>query len=271
MGSYYANQYAFLVKLKLAITVILMISVLQGEPDDDDGDYAFSTSNVNNWHTRDIHHYLVFENIGRRTKLHGNCIPMNFDANEFAEISGVRVQLRPKLWDARLVVEIANAIKTVEQKYVWHASRSFEGGVSARVCRKLFDSLAYFRRSFLGRADKGAHVVDLAIAFEYLLTDGFAKGVKQRLVRRFKLAVSDPSLQATLCEELVHLYDARSEVVHKGRLDTNVDVPAVRVAYVHAFLGVVRRLSLLPHTSGTPMGDMLGDIREGQFDCSEPE
>jgi hypothetical protein len=90
-------------------------------------------------------------------------------------------------------------------------------------------------------------------------------------VRRFKLAVSNPALEASLCEELIRLYDARSEVVHKGRLETNVNLAAVRTAYVHAFLGVVRRLSSLPRVSGTPIADMLGDVKEEATETSDPD
>jgi hypothetical protein len=273
MGSYYANQYAFLIKLKLAITVILMASVLQPDAEKENLDYAFSSSRVNNRSTRDINHYLVFENFGRRKKLYGNCIPMNLDADEFAELSSFRAELRPALWkkNASLIAEIADAVRKVERKYVWHAGREFEGGAQARVCRKLFDSMAYFRRSFLGRADPGAHVIDLAIAFEVLLTDSFASGVGARLVRRFKLAVSDAELADSLSEQLVFLYNARSEVVHKGRLETQFDVTAVRKAYIHAFVGVVKRLDTIPRTSGAPIKEMLGDVREQDDATLDPD
>ena len=99
----------------------------------------------------------------------------------------------------------------------------------------------------------------MATAFEMLLTDSFAKGVKARLCRRYDLATKNYPEAKELIQVVGRLYDRRSEVVHQGRVDGELDIRAAQKAFTFAFIGLVELLDRLPPEASDPIAVMLGD------------
>jgi hypothetical protein len=171
------------------------------------------------------------------------------------------VAINLKAWARRSqdVERICSALSVVEAGYLREGIYSTNTKVSARVVRKLFQSLTYFRRSFRVTADIGEAYVNLAVAFETLLTDSYAKGVQQRIKRRLKVTLKGVKGNRDLNLATKDLYTARSQIVHAGTTDIEVDVSKVRRAFTHSFLFIVEHLSSLPASTNEPIKVLVGE------------
>jgi len=189
---------------------------------------------------------------------------MGFRPASLAELSDLPVELDPKYWrqKSNLSERICNALKIVESGYAEQILKRTKSKLKARVFRKLFDALSFFRRSFRQTADSTEGVVNLAIAFEVLLTDSYSRGIDDHIHRRASLALKGVRGRSSMLDSLEGLYKARSEYVHAGRTNTNVDVDGARKAFTRAFLELVERLDKLPQRSSQPIGTILGDVNK---------
>src|SRR5205807_6177806 len=124
---------------------------------------------------------------------------------------------------------------------------------------KLFEALGFYRRSFHSQAERGEPAVLLATAFEMLLTDSYSSGVKARLLRRYELASSLQPDAAALASVVSSLYERRSETVHQGKVDGELDLRLAQKAFAYAFIGVVNALDRLPVQSSEPIVEILND------------
>jgi hypothetical protein len=178
---------------------------------------------------------------------------------DLAELSDVNIELIPQLWLHRrpIVKRIALALRTVEDGYIKHALLAKDSSVRSRVYRKLYNALAYFRRSFHFSADKGAAVVNLAVAFEILLTDFYSPGVSGRVPQHLSLALRGIQGQGLFTDEVKKLYDARSQAVHTAEIGQEVDMALARQAFVHALISITRRLPKLNTSAQEPIKELL--------------
>ena len=186
-GSYYENQFLFVVKLKISKAVILMMSVL-GKTLNETTQNAknFSSSSINNFQTLDIKHYLVFQVApGNKRYLGIDCVPMNINKAELAEMSSFNVELDASEWKyrAKLFNRIRNALAIVQEGYIQNCISNTRETTKTRVYRKIFDSLKYFERSFRETPGIEDSVVNLAIAFETLLSDYYSPGIIKRPIQ----------------------------------------------------------------------------------------
>jgi hypothetical protein len=218
-GTYYENQGFLIQRLKLATALLFMLAALQERFHPSRVSTFGSTLRINNFQTLDIKHYLLFEpRPGKSSSLEGRCIPMNVSRAELAELSTLNIEIDPRAWRRRppLVGKLCASLTAVERGYLRHNVGHKTLTTHGRVYRKLFDSLSYFRASFRRTGNPGEQIVNLAIAFEVLLTDYYAPGVTERLCRRLPLALGKAPQKEALCESLSHLCKARNEIVHEG-------------------------------------------------------
>lgn len=74
------------------MTLIAMLGALQ-PPLKRKGRF-WSSSQINNWRTVNIHHYItLFDTPEKRGVLDGSCVPMNVDAATLAELSQINVEV----------------------------------------------------------------------------------------------------------------------------------------------------------------------------------
>lgn len=259
-GEYYENQRFLIIKLQLATSLIFMFAALQESADDEVLPWA-SSSKVGNFSTLDLRHYLIFyPRPSSNTMLDARCVPMNFNSHTLAELSDVPVDLDPKFWKRPRPVadRISACLQEVESGYVTFLMKGKSNTPRDRLIRKLFDSLRFFRRSFRRGPDSVEEVVNLASAFEILLTDSYAPGIEARLKEHARAALRGVSGMKKLLTSLDGLYVARSEYLHGGRSDTAVDVIGARKVFTHAFLNIAEKLSNLPKKSDQPIRYLLG-------------
>ena len=178
---------------------------------------------------------------------------------DLAELSDVNIELVPQLWLRRkpIVKRIASALRTTEDGYIRYSLLAKNSSVRSRVYRKLYNALAYFRRSFHASADKGAAIVNLAIAFEVLLVDFYSPGVSDRVPQHLSLALHGTKGQGMFTDEVRKLYIARSQAVHTAEIEQEVDMGIARQAFVHSFIAITRRLPRLNASAQEPIKEIL--------------
>lgn len=256
-GQYYENQYFLTARLQLATSLLFMTSALQKEQQE--GDLVLgSSARINNFQTLDIRHYIVlFQRPGSKALL-GDCVPMNIAASSLSELCELSVEIDPRYWRTRktIVKRISVALETVGSLYAMHAMLSSKNALKARVARKLFASLKHFRRSHRQMADPFDAIVNLAVAFELLLSDHYAPGIANHVTQQAKKAIGRRPGSRALVQSVNDVYVARGECVHQGTWP-DVDLNLARRAFVYAFVGLVEKLPNLPRTSPRPISDIL--------------
>lgn len=259
---YFENQRLLKIKLKLATTLVTMLHGMQKPRDDS---RIYSTSSMNNFETLDIKHYIVFEVAPNgRPRFNAHRVPMNLSRAELSEISELNVELNPVEWNRRPKVfgRIAKALEIVERGYMEHCVGSKIETPASRVFRKTYLALDYFRRSFRssGRSEDG--IINLAVAFETLLTDYYAGDVAMRIRRRVRLLLKSVRGSRKMTDAVLVLSDLRNKSVHTGQAATEPDWQQCRLAFIHAFIGLTGhfpRLSKLPVATNAPIGELIGD------------
>jgi hypothetical protein len=261
-GSYYENQQFLVVKLQTVTSLLFMMAALQSGYIAPKAAQWGSSRRVNNSQTLDIHHYFVFERPVRGNYLNIKCVPMNVRPSELADLSSLPIDLAPGMWSKRLhiVKELALHLSKLESQYM--ALRVLTKGKTgpAVACGKMFMALNYFRRSFKSRGDTNEQVVNLAIAFEVLLTPKYQRGVGNRIARRIKLALKGTKGSRRLQAATELLYAARSETVHNGEPSFSYNLTEGQEAFVYVFLGVARNVNRVSKAADDPIGAILGDL-----------
>lgn len=260
-GAYYENQFLLVSKLRQATTLVAMLATLQPTTEER-GERIWSSSSINNFQTLDIRHYIVLFNAPtKNTELHGDCVPMHLSAPALAELSDLGIELDPRHWRRRkgLADRIHDAVNTVHSGYLQYSFGAEKESVHGRVYRKLFEATSFFRRSFHRSDMNWSAVVSLAVAFEMLLTDGYAPNVKTRVVRRTRKLLRGVAGTRTYTKAVEDLWSARGAIVHAGSTKQNVDLHPARRAFVHAFVAIAEVLPSLAASTQSPMKDLSGD------------
>lgn len=263
-GYAYENQYLLTIKLEIATTLIFMLSVMEPSRDEELL-RAGSSSRINNWQTLDINHYLVVERTPMPSvELRPRRIPMNVKRTELINLCDLQVDLDPAHWLSKPAIlgQLVTSLETIEKGFIRLSVDGRDNTVPARVYRKIFDALGFFRRSFHSQAKAGEPAIFLATAFEMLLTDSYSSGVKARLSRRYGLATASLRDAAALRPFVEALYTKRSETVHEGKVDRDFDMRSAQKAFAYALIGVVSALGNMPQQSSAPMAQILGDEQE---------
>jgi hypothetical protein len=263
-GEYFENQSLLVLQLQFATSVCFMLASLQpGGIDTRREAKAFSSSMVNNFQTLDLRHYLVFYGRGRRRQFSGQCVPIHARRGTLAELSDLAVEIDPRYWrgQRRAAAEIYAAVSTIQRGFLKFSIGRIPETVESRVYKKIFDALVFFRRSFRRSDRVDESCVNLAIAFETLLTDHFERGreaIPERLEGRVGKAIGGRRERRTMISAVSRLYEARSRVVHQGRRDVSADLDVCQRAFTLSLVGLARRLRFLSRVgNASPIGDLL--------------
>lgn len=263
-GYYYDNEFLLIARVRAVTAMLGMLASLQPS-EHERGEILFSSARVNSWQTLDIHHYLVLYATSRNSmELGGDCVPIH-SRPAIAEASDLSVDLDASYWTGRRQRQadrVEAAVTAVYRGYLSHSIGRSGDSTGARVFRKLFDSMTYFKRSFAASERDWQGVVSLATAFEMLLTDAYAPGVGDRLTRRTKLLLRGTPGTLSYQRAVADLYDARSQIVHSGTTPSSTDLHLARGAYVLAFCALTERLNRLAGVAkSSPIRDLVGDAR----------
>lgn len=261
-GAMYENQFVYSLKIRTAASCLLMLHALSVEKSGAVNRFH-TTSDVNNWETLDIRHYMIGENLpGRPISLRR--IPMNVSALELARLSDVAAVISTdELSTARtkrMSTAVLKALKTVEQGYFRHVNLSGKDTVQKRLYKRLVTALDWYRQSFGSRVNESEAVVAIAVAFETLLTDTYQIGVADRIERRVGLCLKGVRGVDDYKKAVLALYHARSEIVHSGSLGQQANLVVGQAAFARCFIVLVSRLDGWTPVANAPIRDLLKDI-----------
>jgi hypothetical protein len=225
-------------RLQAATSVLGMVACFQPTREDDDARRAclFDSSRVNNFESLDIGHYIVFyDNPSQPRALDSDCVPIHAAKGPIVELTELSIEIDPSYLPRRRVLfeEIETAVGVVYTGYLQHASAARVNAVT-RAARRMFEALAYFRRSIQASRGERQTVVSLATAHEMLLTDSYAAGVTDRLARRVQLVLRGTPGTKRYQEAFRNLYGARGALVHSGAIGgAGVDLVTAQQGFVH--------------------------------------
>lgn len=256
-GDYYENQFFITNKLKLATTLLLMLNSFQNFVSPREG-YLLSSSRTNNWETLDIKHYFVFYPKANSNRLIGDCVPMNLSRPTLAELSEVQAELDPKFWGRRHAISnrITQTLLNIEAGY----NQYIIGGSTARnaitVYRKIHKSLEFMRRSYRNQDDSGEAVVNLAVAFEILLTDSYSRGITAKINARAKKLLKGVPGVRSYSASVQKLFEYRGQYVHTGFIE-KVNIREAQVAYIMILMNFCSLLNSIPVRGADPVSRMI--------------
>ena len=264
-GDYYENQFVYTLKIRISTALSAMIyaiSVDKGYAVDD----FVSTARVNNNQTLDIRHYLVGEmrKSKKKTYVELRCVPMNLAPIDLARLSDLSITLSSdtlrKKSIARLRRELGAILKDVESGYITHVNTNSSNLVKRRVYARIVTALDWFRYSFGGRATSDETIVNLAVAFETLLTDRYGKGVLTRVKRRVGICLKGKRAVQRYIGAVESIMHARGEILHTGSTVKKADVDKARSAFVFCVIHLGGKMGQLGSSLDQPIGRVLGDV-----------
>jgi hypothetical protein len=243
-SSYYDTQRFVNKKIFFTTLSLLFYSVIQDHKKKVERK-IFSTSNTNNFETLDIKHYMLVQNIIYENNDNIQAIPLHgdqFDIYEEMDLN-VELDLTVKLSQKKLK-KINSSLVDFETKYMKYCF--FKRKVlpqNYRFYSRIYDSLKMFKLSFSGKNRGFFNTVNLAMAFEILLTDYYAIGVFDRVVSRAEKSLKYTKDKKTYMNDLKELLKNRGQYVHNGKLDiSSMDISKVvrlRYAYVLLFSNIM--------------------------------
>ena len=256
----YETQRLLMARMRAATGLLALAAAFQ--PDIAGDPVALlSTSRTNNFETRDIHHYVVFsDHPAIRSHLESHIVPINVDREDVQELTDLSIQLDPRARQARRVAftRIERAVADVYGGWLRHTFAHGETGARGRVYRKAFESLSYFRRSYVVGGGRWSSAVTLAIAFEMLLTDSYGRGVTDQIVRRVGLVLRGVRGRADHQRAVRQLLAERGNVVHRGQVG-DLELGPARRAYAEVFARLGPQLAHVQPAWSNPLTRLIGD------------
>jgi hypothetical protein len=241
VGSAYPNQEVLLSRLQVTTAFLAMLSTISGQMNAR-GLASLYSSTINNEETLDIHHYVVLA--PESSEAPAAFVPITGWRPEMVEMSDLEVRLDQDGWrgDNELADRLHRECEAFFTGYLRHGLEPPADDDGAHAYRKVYEALAYFKRSFTRRPWQRA--ISLAIAFELLLADEGHKNTSKRVGNTIA-ALPDLSEgeRRAYKEAFINLYAARGEIVHAGQERTRYDVNTARRAFVAAFLAEAARLT----------------------------
>lgn len=161
---------------------------------------------------------------------------MNLAPIDLARLSDLSITLSSDILRrksvARLRRELGKILKQVESGYITHVNTGSSDLVKRRVYARIVTALDWFRYSFGGRATNDETIVNLAVAFETLLTDKYDRGVLARVKRRVCICLKGKRAIQRYIGAVESVMDARGDILHTGSTVKKADVDKARAAFV---------------------------------------
>ncbi|SEM24777.1 hypothetical protein SAMN05443999_1175 [Roseovarius azorensis] len=263
-GAYFENQFIYTLKIRVSAAFAAMLYALAADRGKKVGTFH-TTARVNNWETLDIHHYLVGE--ARKKKSDAvelRRVPMNVAALELARLSDLTLSLGAETQRLSFVRNaqrrLTQALKLVEAGHLEHVNTASNDRVRRKVFARVVTALNWYRQSFSARVTDDEAVVALAVAFETLLTDAYARGVAERVKRRLRICLKGRRGIDEYIDAVNSVMEARGEIVHNGSTVKEAEIIKAQAAFALCFEDVAGRLPNLGNNLDRPVGRVLGDV-----------
>jgi hypothetical protein len=262
-GGMFENQFIYTLKIRIASSLLTMLTAIAN-----DKGYAAvplsSSSRGNNFSTLDIDHYLIGEAVRPGSRpLELRRVPMNLGAKDLARLSDLSVNLSTELLARsdmkRATGRLSKALATIESGY---RDSVFIDGTSTsegRLYARIVTALDWYRQSFGSRSTDDEAIVNLAVAFETLLADGYESKPNDRMRRRVRICLRGRPGVADYAEAVYTVMRARGAIVHNGTTLQSTDINKARAAFALCVEHIADVLPNLPAGTTKPMETLLND------------
>ena len=262
-GAYYENQFVYALKIRIAAAFTAMLHALASDRAGREPD-GYSTALVNNFETLDIRHYLIAEAPWHNSPdLELRRVPMNLSPIDLAKLSDLTITLDSaalRLPFVRAMTrELLRAAGRVQLGHLTHVNGDSGDKLHRRIYARIVTALDWFRQSFGSRSTKDEAIVALAIAFETLLTDYYALGVAERVVRRVRICLRRRHGVSGYADAVRSVMASRGAIVHTGSTLANANRLKAQAAFALCFQALVAKLPLLGTSPDQPIGELLAD------------
>lgn len=262
-GGMFENQFIYTLKIRMASSLVTMLTAVAN-----DKGYAAiplnSSSRVNNFSTLDIDHYLIGEALRPgRQPLELRRVPMNLGTKELARLSDLSVNLSTELLSRsdmkRTISRLSKALATIESGY---RNSVFMNGTltsEARLYARIVTALDWYRQSFGSRSTDDEAIVNLAVAFETLLADGYEREQNERMRRRVRICLKGRPGVRDYADAVYAVMRARGAIVHNGTTLQVTDINKARAAFASCVEHIATELPNLATSVPKPMERLLND------------
>jgi len=263
-GAYFENQFIYTLKIRVSAALAAMLYALAADRGKKAGTF-YTSASVNNWETLDIHHYLVGEAREKKSDpVELRRVPMNVAALELARLSDLTLSLGVDTLRLSFVRDaqrrLTQALKLIEAGHLEHVNTPSNDRVRRKVFARVVTALDWYRQSFSARVTDDEAVVALAVAFETLLTDAYARGVAERVKRRLRICLKGRRGIDDYIDAVNSIMEARGEIVHNGSTVKEAEIIKAQAAFALCFEDVAGRLPNLGNNLDRPVGRVLGDV-----------
>lgn len=262
-GGMFENQFIYTLKIRMASSLVTMLTAIANDKGYDAAPLR-SSSRVNNFSTLDIDHYLIGEAVrpGKQA-LELRRVPMNLGAKDLARLSDLSVILSTELLARptmkRTISRLSNALATIEAGYRNSVFIDGTRTASARLYARIVTALDWYRQSFGSRSTDDEAIVNLAVAFETLLADGYESKQNERMKRRVRICLRGRPGVGDYADAVYAVMRARGAIVHNGTTLQVTDINKARAAFALCIEHIAAVLPTLATGVSKPMESLLND------------
>ncbi|MBP8083834.1 MAG: hypothetical protein KAZ87_11600, partial [Spirochaetes bacterium] len=207
-NEYYENEYIIIRLLEKEITKLVLLSMYQINKDIKTKTYDVSTKNINNFHTKDIKHYLFFHLSKGVYK--PVCVPIHEDKGVFHDIMNTKINLN--ISKTKNVNKIKIIWKFIDDIYKTYLLKPKEENV-LRFVERIISSLEFMRRSVSSSSNVDKWIY-FGAALELLLSEDVRGQITETICLNGAFCVKIN--QEKIYNSLIQIYDFRSRAVHEG-------------------------------------------------------
>ena len=129
----------------------------------------------------------------------------------------------------------------------------------ARLYSRIVTALDWYRQSFGARATDDEAIVNLAVAFETLLADGYDSKPNDRMKRLVRICLRGRPGVTTYSDAVYAVIRARGAIVHNGTTLQSTDIHKARAAFALCVQHIADELPGLPRGCSKPIETLLND------------
>lgn len=253
-------QYLML-ELKTRVYSFSLISTLCAPKLAKGNAFLLSTAEVNNWETWDYKHFLSIVNISQ-VKAEVSRIPIAIEKNEIIALT----EMNFKLYYGSAVKNMKAYKKIVELvpklKSLYIQAGISEDSLRDKFYNKLLSSLDFFHLSLSSQPQKRHSTLNLAIAFESLVSDKYEAGVTKKIHKHVRILLRNTSYLKILeaRKEIKNLFNARGEIAHRGVQETDVDLQLCNLAYTAIFIKMMDNIDSIDLSKEKPIAEFVKSI-----------
>lgn len=227
-------------KIKFLTAKLYFISILSYKKKSKG--YLISTSNVNNWSTFDIFHFLTISTAKDNCDL--NCLPIGYKNYLIFDVVFMNIEIYNRKFTKKNLSKLTDFVDNISKGYIEYEN---EENKKLLIYNRLANSIKYFNRAIKSVSDEDK-IINLHTAFEVLLLDNHEKNKKKKMLDRFEvlLNIKNRKKKEKYNIEFNFLIEERNSLIHSGVSKGNeIDLLFLKKAYWKFIFKLTKDVNLI--------------------------